>query len=51
MDALDSMSTIEFVLELEDHFKVTIPERAAAQMRTLRDLTSFIASKLPIDVD
>ena len=46
MDALDSMSTIEFVLELEEHFNVSIPEKAAREMRTLRDLTSFIAREL-----
>jgi acyl carrier protein len=46
MDALDSMSTVEFLLELEDHFGVAIPESAAAQMRTLRDLTGFILHAL-----
>jgi acyl carrier protein len=46
VDALDSMSAIEFVLELDEHFNITIPDSAARQMRTLRDLTSFISCEL-----
>ena len=46
MDSLDSMSTVEFVIELEEHFKITIPDSAAEQMRTLRDITHFISREL-----
>jgi acyl carrier protein len=46
MDALDSMSTVEFVLELEEDFNISIPDKAARGMRTLRDLTGFIACEL-----
>jgi acyl carrier protein len=42
MDALDSMSTIEFVMDLEKHFNIDIPDRAAVEMRTLNDITAFI---------
>jgi acyl carrier protein len=46
MDALDSMATLEFVLELEEHFKITIPETAAGQMRSLRDITDMVTREL-----
>ena len=46
MDSLDSMSTVEFVIELEEHFQITIPDSAAEQMRTLRDITDFISREL-----
>jgi acyl carrier protein len=46
MDALDSMSTIGFVVELEKYFDIDIPDKAAAEMRTLNDLTQFIAHEL-----
>ena len=46
MDALDSMSTVEFIIELEKHFSLNIPDSAANQMRTLRDITVFITHEL-----
>jgi acyl carrier protein len=45
MDALDSMSTVEFILELEECFKISIPDSAAKEMRTLRDITNFIGHR------
>jgi acyl carrier protein len=44
MDALDSMSTVEFVLEVEKEFGISIPDSAAEGMRTSRDVINYIAS-------
>jgi acyl carrier protein len=46
MDALDSMSTVEFVIDLERHFKITISNSDAMQMHTLRDITQFVSHEL-----
>ncbi len=43
MDALDSMSTVEFLVALEEHFKIEIPDSTAARMRTIRDITEVIS--------
>ena len=43
MDALDSMSTVEFLVALEEHFKIEIPDSAAERMRTIRDITEVIS--------
>jgi acyl carrier protein len=43
MDALDSMATAEFVLEIEKEFGISIPDAAAARMRTLRDVAEFVS--------
>jgi acyl carrier protein len=42
MDALDSMSTVEFVVEVEKEFGIRIPEEAAEKMRTLRDVIDYV---------
>ena len=43
MDALDSMSTVEFVLEVEKEFDIRIPAAAAEKMRTLRDVIVYVS--------
>lgn len=43
MDALDSLSTVEFVLEVEKEFGVSIPNAAAEKMRTLKDVIEFVS--------
>ena len=43
MDALDSMDTVEFVLEIEKEFGISIPDAAVARMRTLRDVAEFVS--------
>ena len=43
MDALDSMSTVEFILEVEKEFGISIPDAAAEKMRTLRDATDYVS--------
>lgn len=42
MDALDSMSTVEFIIAVEKEFGVKISEADAARLRTLRDLTVLV---------
>ena len=43
MDALDSMSTVEFILEVEKEFGISIPDAAAEKMRTLRDAIDYVS--------
>ena len=47
MDALDSMSTVEFVLEVEKEFGISIPDSVAEDMRTSRDIVDYVAAHLP----
>jgi len=44
MDALDSMSTVEFMLDLEKEFGISIPDSMAEGMRTSRDVIDYVAS-------
>jgi len=46
MDALDSMSTVEFTLSVEKEFAVKLSEAAVARILTLRDLTACVARLL-----
>ena len=46
MDALDSMSTAYFLLEIEDEFKIKIPDADAEAMRTLEDLALYVAEEV-----
>jgi acyl carrier protein len=43
MDALDSMSTVDYRLSVEKEFSVKITDVEVANMRTLRDLTACVA--------
>jgi acyl carrier protein len=45
MDALDSMSTAEFILAVEEEFQVEIPAADAAKIFTLGDLTRHVAAR------
>jgi acyl carrier protein len=47
MDSLDSMSTVEFIVEVEEHFSISIPDSTTEQMRTLRDVVDYVAAHLP----
>lgn len=49
MDALDSMSTVEFVWELEKEFGVKIPNKEAEAMWTFRDVVSYVHSHVGAD--
>lgn len=46
MDALDSMSTVEFLLEVEREFQLSIPHHVAAKMQTFRDLCEYVGSRI-----
>jgi len=54
MDALDSLSTVEFVLDIEEEFGVKIPDRVAEQILTFRQVVEYVASgvepSLPAEV-
>ena len=43
MDALDSMSTVEFILSVEKEFSIKLPEGEVAHILTLRDLTACVS--------
>jgi len=47
MDALDSLSTVEFIVDVEKEFGISLPNDIAEKMRTLRDVVDFVATKLP----
>ncbi|MGH9930902.1 MAG: phosphopantetheine-binding protein, partial [Pyrinomonadaceae bacterium] len=40
-------STVEFVIDVEKEFGISIPDAAAEQMRTLRDVVDYVATHLP----
>jgi acyl carrier protein len=46
MDALDSMSTVEFLLSIEKEFSIKLPEAEVAHILTLRDLSACVARLL-----
>lgn len=45
MDALDSLSTVEFVLDIEKDLKVRIPDDAAEKMFTFRQVVEFVSAQ------
>jgi len=47
MDSLDSLSTVEFVFDVEREFGISIPNTAAEQMYTLQDVVEYVASYSP----
>jgi acyl carrier protein len=47
MDSLDSLSTVEYVVDVEKHFGISIPDGTAERMRTLRDVVDYVAANLP----
>ena len=46
MDALDSLAAVEFVVEIEKQFGITIPDADAQAMRTLRDLVDYLEPRV-----
>ena len=46
MDALDSLSTTEFLLAIEKEFDLTIAPSETAEVLTLRDLPMLVGKKL-----
>ena len=47
IDSLDSMATVEFVVDVEREFGVVIPDAVAQQMRSLRDVVEYVTTHLP----
>ena len=43
MDDLDSMSTVEFVIEIEKEFGIKIPDSAAEKMTTFQSVVDYVA--------
>jgi acyl carrier protein len=43
MDAMDSLSTVEYVIEIEKEFEITIPNAAAEKMRTFQSVVDYVA--------
>jgi acyl carrier protein len=43
MDALDSMSTVEYVIEIEKEFGIQIPNAAAEKMMTFQSVVDYVA--------
>ena len=43
MDELDSLSTVDFLLAVEDHFEIKVADADARVMRTFRDLVEYLA--------
>ncbi|MGA2788004.1 MAG: acyl carrier protein [Verrucomicrobiota bacterium] len=46
MDALDSMSTVEFVIEVEKEFGIKIPDAAAEKMTTFQSAVDYVAEAI-----
>jgi len=47
MDALDSMSTVEFALGVEEHFGIKIPDADAERILTFRQLLDYLDTHVP----
>ena len=43
MDDLDSMSTVEYVIEIEKEFAIKIPDSAAEKMTTFQSVVDYVA--------
>ena len=46
MDEFDSMSTVEFIIEIETEFKIRIPDSAAEKMTNFQSVVDFVAETL-----
>lgn len=44
MDTLDSMSTLEFVMEIEERFSIKIPDKEANATRTFAEIIVYVAN-------
>ena len=47
MDELDSMSTVELVLDLEKRFGIEIPDEDAQKILTFRELVDYLEPRVP----
>jgi acyl carrier protein len=46
MDELDSVSTVEFLLEVEGRFGIQVPDKVAQSMRTFRELVDYLDARV-----
>lgn len=46
---VDSLNSIELVMELEEKFNLEIPDEDAGEMNTIGDVVKYIASKINMD--
>jgi len=51
MDDLDSMSTVEFVIEIENEFGIKIPNSAAEKMHTFQSVVDYVAEAVKSKAD
>jgi len=47
MDELDSLSTVEFLVEVEARYGMKVPDSVAESLRTLHDLVKYLEPRLP----
>ncbi|MGE0211271.1 MAG: acyl carrier protein [Parvibaculaceae bacterium] len=43
---IDSVSVMDFVMEVEDHFDIDIPLNVLSETRTMQDLVSVVEGRL-----
>lgn len=41
-DYLDSLDRTEFVMAIEDHYKIEIPDELAAKFKTINDVATYV---------
>ena len=44
--SLDSVSVMDFVMEVEDHFEIDIPLNVLSETRTMNDLVAVVETRL-----
>jgi acyl carrier protein len=44
--SIDSVSVMDFVMEVEDHFEIDIPLNVLADTRTMNDLVNVVEGRL-----
>ena len=44
--AVDSLTTVELVMELEEQFSIEIPDEDAELMRTVKDVVDYLETKI-----
>jgi acyl carrier protein len=45
----DSLDLVEIVMELEDHFDISVPDEVADEVRTIREITDGLMRLLDQD--
>lgn len=42
----DSLDAVELIMNIEDEFKIQIPEEAASEMKTVGDIVKYIEANI-----